>query len=81
MSDDEHENAPGGAGSDVIQDVLNKNAEALTALSQALQGLRPQAQDAASTRSSKMEKLYGFFIKHGKLRDFKPSEVKGPVTV
>ena len=73
MSDDEHENAPGVAGPDVIQNVLNKNGAALTALSQALQGLRSQTPDAASTRSSKMEKLYGFFIKHGKLRDFKPN--------
>ena len=72
MSDDEHENSPGIAGPDVIQDVLNKNAAALTALSQALQGLQLQAPDAAATRSSQMGKLYGFFIKHGKLQGFKP---------
>ena len=57
-----------------FQECIENNAEAISALSLALQGLRPQVPDAAATRISKMERLYGFFIKHNKLKDFKPGE-------
>ena len=78
MSDDEEahpgpvQQEPGSFAA--FQECIEKNASAIAALSQALQGLQPQVPDAATTRTSKREKLYGFFIKHTKLKDFKPSE-------
>ena len=57
-----------------FHEIVQKNAEAIAALSLALQGLRPQVPDAVATRITKMERLYGFFIKHNKLKDFKPGE-------
>ena len=77
MSDDERDNALAAGGvQDPTQDVLDKNAAALTALSLAIQNLQAHAPDAVAARSSKMEKLYGFLIKHNRLRDFKPTEIK-----
>ena len=76
-SDDEDDQAIGLAektNREMLLEFMDKNATAMTKLSDALRVLSPQQPNDAVTRTVKMEKLYSFVIKYGKLRDFKPSD-------
>ena len=46
--------------------------ECLNRLSDFVLESRPKPPDPVTIRSDKLEKLYGFVIKHTKLRDYKP---------
>ena len=59
---------------ELIRECMESNALAIQKMTEALAALAAPARppDEAVVRATKLEKLYGFFIKHTKLKEYKP---------
>ena len=67
--------APEKTDRELIKECLESNALAMQKLTDALAALAAPVHvppDEAVVRATKLEKLYGFFIKHTKLNEYKP---------
>ena len=73
MAPPENEVAPEKTDRELLLEYIGSNATALDKLTAALAVLAaPTVPDEGAIRIAKLEKLYGFFIKHTKLKEYKP---------
>ena len=60
---------------ELLMEYIAANAQAMAKLTDAVAALAPPVPpDDVAVRTAKMEKLYGFFIKHTKLKEYKPCD-------